>query len=139
MRLLSTLVVAFALTAGGLMAPVLASDDDPLFINLTTDDPHRANMGITLGTNQLERGHPLTIFLNDKGVFIGVKANAATFGEHQEKLAAMIDKGALVLVCPMCMKHYGVAEADLIPGAQVANPELTGDALFKDDTQTLTW
>jgi sulfur relay (sulfurtransferase) complex TusBCD TusD component (DsrE family) len=139
MRLLSTLLVAFALVAGGLVAPVLASDDDPLFINLTTDDPHRADMGITFGKNQFERGHPLTIFLNDKGVFIGAKANAATFGEHQEKLAAMIDKGALVLVCPMCMKHYGVAEADLIPGAQVGNPELTGGALFKDDTRTLSW
>lgn len=139
MRLLSTLLLAFALTAGGLAAPVLAGDADPLFINLTTDDPHRANMGITFGKNQLERGHPLTIFLNDKGVFIGAKANAATFDEHQEKLAAMIDKGALVLVCPMCMKHYGVAEADLISGAQVGNPELTGGALFKDDTQTLTW
>jgi sulfur relay (sulfurtransferase) complex TusBCD TusD component (DsrE family) len=139
MRLLSTLLVAFALVAGGLVAPVLASDDDPLFINLTTDDPHRADMGITFGKNQFERGHPLTIFLNDKGVFIGAKANAATFGEHQEKLAAMIDKGALVLVCPMCMKHYGVAEADLIAGAQVGNPELTGGALFKDDTRTLSW
>ncbi|MFB1490771.1 MULTISPECIES: DsrE family protein [unclassified Thiocapsa] len=139
MRLLSTLFVAFALTASGLTAPLLAGDGDPLFINLTTDDPHRANMGITFGKNQLERGHPLTIFLNDKGVFIGAKANATTFGEHQEKLAAMIDKGALVLVCPLCMKHYGVAEADLISGAQVGNPELTGGALFKDDTQTLTW
>lgn len=139
MRFLSTLLVAFVLTAAGLMAPVQAGDDDPLFINLTTDDPHRANMGITFGKNQLERGHPLTIFLNDKGVFIGAKANAATFGEHQEKLAAMIDKGAVVIVCPLCMKHYGVPEADLIPGAQVGNPELTGGALFKDDTQTLTW
>lgn len=139
MRFLSTLLLAFALITGGLMAPVLASDDDPLFINLTTDDPHRANMGLTFGKNQLERGHPLTIFLNDKGVFVGAKANAATFGEHQKMLAAMIDKGVLVLVCPMCMKHYGVAEADLIPGARVGNPELTGGALFKDDTRTLSW
>ncbi|UHD14863.1 DsrE family protein [Thiocapsa bogorovii] len=139
MRFLSTLFLAFALIAGGLVAPVLAGDDDPLFINLTTDDPHRANMGITFGMRQFERGHPLTIFLNDKGVFIGAKTNAGTFVEHQEKLAALIEKGALVLICPMCMKHYGVAEADLISGAQIGNPELTGGALFKDDTRTLTW
>lgn len=139
MHLLSTLFVAFALTAGGLVAPVLAGDNDPLFINMTTDDPHRANMAITFGTKQLERGHPLTLFLNDKGVLVASTAKADTFAEHQKQIAAVIEKGALVLVCPMCMKHYGVAEADLIQGAQVGNPELTGGALFKDDSQSLTW
>jgi sulfur relay (sulfurtransferase) complex TusBCD TusD component (DsrE family) len=139
MRLLTTLLTTFVLTTGGLVAPTLASDNDPLFINMTTDDPHRANMAISFGTKQLERGHPLTLFLNDKGVFVASQAKAETFGEHQTQIAAAIEKGALVLVCPMCMKHYGVAEADLIPGAQVGNPELTGGALFKDDTQTLTW
>ena len=109
------------------------------FINLTTDDPHRANMAITFGRNQFERGHPLTIFLNDKGVFIGAKQNASTFGSHQVDLATLMDKGAQVLICPMCMKHYGVGAGDLIPGLEVGNPDLTGGALFKDDTQTLTW
>ncbi len=39
----------------------------------------------------------------------------------------------------MCMKHYGVPETNLIPGVQVGNPDLTGAALFKDDSQALTW
>lgn len=39
----------------------------------------------------------------------------------------------------MCMKHYGVKEADLIDGAKVSNPDLVGGALFKDNTKTLTW
>jgi len=39
----------------------------------------------------------------------------------------------------MCMKHYGVKEADLLPGIKVGNPEVTGGALFKDNTKTLTW
>ena len=139
MKFFSPLLLALALIVGGVAIPAFAGGDAPLFINLTTDDPHRANMGISFGKNQLERGHPLTIFLNDKGVLIGSQENAAQFADHQKMLGELVEKGATVLICPMCMKHYGVKEADLLPGLQVGNPELTGGALFKDDTRTLTW
>lgn len=133
-------LVALAVAMAGVWAqPALAGDTDPLFINLTTDDSHRANMGITFGRNQLDRGHPLTIFLNDKGVFIGAKSNAAKFAEHQKALDEMMKKGATILICPMCMKHYGVKQDDLLPGLKVGNPELTGAAVFRDNTKSLTW
>jgi sulfur relay (sulfurtransferase) complex TusBCD TusD component (DsrE family) len=139
MKAFSSLVVALALLIGAATAPALAGSSDPLFVNLTTDEPHRANMGITFGRNQHERGHPLTVFLNDKAVLIASKANTAKFADHQKALVELVAKGANVLVCPMCMKHYGVKEADLLPGLKVGNPELTGSLLFKDDTRTLTW
>jgi sulfur relay (sulfurtransferase) complex TusBCD TusD component (DsrE family) len=138
MTLLPRLVLALGLCLG-VVAPLLADDPDPLFINLTTDDSHRANMALNFGTNQLGRGHPLTVFLNDKGVLLGSKSQGAAFAEQQQSLADLMGKGAAVIACPMCMKHYGVAEADLIPGVQVGNPDLTGAALFKEDTRTLTW
>ena len=50
-----------------------------------------------------------------------------------------MSKGATVLICPLCMKHYGVKESDLLPGLKVGNPELTGSALFKDNAKALTW
>jgi len=139
MKFLSSSLLALALIVGGIATPAFAEDHAPLFVNLTTDDPHRANMGISFGKNQLERGHPLTIFLNDKSVLIGSQENAAQFADHQKVLGELVEKGATVLICPMCMKHYGVKEADLLPGLQVGNPELTGGALFKDNTRTLTW
>ncbi len=139
MKFLSSLLLASVLIAGGVATSAFAGDNAPLFINLTTADPHRADMGISFGKNQLERGHPLTIFLNDRGVLIGSQENATQFADHQKVLGELVGKGAMVLVCPMCMKHYGVKEADLLPGLQVGNPELTGGALFKDDTRTLTW
>jgi len=37
------------------------------------------------------------------------------------------------------MQHYGVAATDLLPGLKTGNPELTGSALFADNTETLTW
>ena len=124
---------------GSVVMPAFAGSSDPLFINLISDDAHRADMAISFGKNQLERSHPLTIFLNDKGVFIGSKENAAKYADHQNKLGELMSKGATVLICPMCMKHYGIKESDLLPGIKVGNPDLTGSLLFKDDTQTLTW
>jgi sulfur relay (sulfurtransferase) complex TusBCD TusD component (DsrE family) len=133
------LLLAVALIVGCLSAAAFAGNTDPLFVNLTTDDSHRANMAITFGKGQLELGHPLTIFLNDKGVLIGSKANSAKFANHQKALGELVSKGATVLICPMCMKHYSVKEVDLLSGIKVGNPELTGGALFKDNTKTLTW
>lgn len=139
MKYLSSLLLAFTLITANIAAPAFAGDTDPLFVSLTTDNSHRANMAISFGENQLERGHPLTIFLNDKGVFIASKSRAAKFGGQQKMLSEILGKGAVVLVCPMCMKHYSVKESDLLPGLKVGNPELTGSALFKDNTKTLTW
>lgn len=138
MKFFSHLVLALALMVSSI-ATVFAGDSDPLFVNLTTDDAHRADMGISFGKNQLERGHPLTIFLNDKGVFIGSKGNAVKFADHQKMLGELMSKGATVLICPMCMKHYGVKESDLLSGVKVGNPDLTGSFLFKDNTKTLSW
>jgi sulfur relay (sulfurtransferase) complex TusBCD TusD component (DsrE family) len=118
MKFLPRLLLAFALIIGNIAAPAFAGneDTDPLFVSLTTDDAHRASMAISFGKSQLERGHPLTIFLSDKGVFIGSKAKAAKLGDQQKMLGEVLGKGAVVLVCPMCMKHYKVKESDLLPG-----------------------
>ena len=139
MKTITAFVAALVLVLGSFAMPSVAAAKDPLFINMTTDDPHRANMAITFGANQSGRGHPLTVFLNDKGVLVGAKANASRYAEQQKKLADLMARGATVLVCPMCMKHYGVAEADLLPGLKIGSPEATGAALFRDGTRTLTW
>lgn len=122
-----------------LAAPAFAGDADPLFVNMTTDDPHRAKMALNFSLNQQKKGHPVAIFFNDKGVHVASVKNAEAFAEHQKMTAEIIAAGGEILVCPMCMKHYGVAEGDLLPGAQVGNPEKTGAALFRDNGKTLTW
>jgi predicted peroxiredoxin len=139
MKLLKQTILAIALIVGALASPAIAGANDPLFVNLLTEDGHRATMALTLSKNQFERGHPLTIFFNDKGVFVVSKKNAKKYAAQQKMLAELMAKGATVIVCPFCMKHYGVTEADLIGGAKVSDPELIGDALFKDSTKTLTW
>jgi sulfur relay (sulfurtransferase) complex TusBCD TusD component (DsrE family) len=139
MKYVTTFLLAMSLCLGGSESYVFAGDTDPLFINMTTDGTHRARMALIFGQNQQEHGHPLVFFLNDRGVLVGSKAQTAKFGEHQKLLTALINKGATVLACPMCMKEYGVKDADLLPGIKVGSPELVGGALFKDNTKTLTW
>lgn len=139
MKFLSSLMLVLVVLVGAAAGSAFAGDKDPLFVNLTSDDAHRADMAISFGKNQLERGHPLTIFLNDRGVFIGSTVNAAKFADQQKALEAIMGKGATVIVCPFCMKHYAIEESHLMPGLKVGNPDLTGSALFQDGTKTLTW
>lgn len=140
MRLLKILTILAALSLlPGAAGLARAGDTDPLFTNVTTDEPHRANMALSFSKNQLERKHPVTIFLNDRAVVLASRTQSDKFKLHQELLQDMMKKGATVIVCPMCMKHYGVQETDLIEGAKVGNSNLTGGALFKDGTKTLTW
>ena len=136
------IAVCLTLATALVVAPLssaYAGASDPLFVNLTSDDAHRIDMALAFGGNQMRRGHPLTVFMNDKAVHAASKANGAKFPTQQKTMADLLAAGARILVCPMCMKHYGVAEGDLLPGLQVGSPEMTGQALFQDGTKTLTW
>lgn len=131
-----------ALVISGLAAvslSVFAGANDPLFINLTTDEMHRSSMAINFGKHHFANGHPLSIFLNDKGVILGVKAGSEKYAAQQKELTDIIANGGLVLMCPMCLKQAGFTEADLISGVKLGGPKITGDALFKDGTKTMSW
>lgn len=138
MKYMQRLLLAWALMLG-LVAPAWAGDTDPLFINLSTDEPLRALAGLTFGLHQHENGHPLTVFLSDKGVLLGSTAHAGKHAAQQNMLAELMKKGAIVLIAPLSMKHHGVAEADLLPGLRVSNRKLSGDALFGINTRALSW
>lgn len=116
-----------------------AGSTDPLFINLTTDDSARSTMALTFGKHHFANGHPLSIFLNDKAIMFGVKAGADKYPSQQKEIAELVSKGGLVIVCPMCLRNAGFTEADLLPGVKLGGPQVTGEALFKDGTKTMSW
>lgn len=137
--MMRTILAVFAVLTLLATAPVSADPGGSLFVNLTTDEAHRADMAMAFSKAMMERHHPLVVWLNDKGVLLASKEHAGKFAEQQKMLSALMSKGAIVIACPMCMKHHGVKEAELIEGVKVGNPDLTGDLLFKEDTKTLTW
>ena len=116
-----------------------AANPDPLFVSLTSDEPHRATMALNFSKHHAANGHPLSVFLSDKGVYLGVKASSASYPEHQKLLAEMIASGSAVIMCPPCLRHYGFTEADLLPGIKLGGAKVTGEALFKPNTKTLSW
>lgn len=123
----------------GAAPPASADGHGSLFINLTTDESHRVNMAMMFSKAMLERGHPVTIWLNDKSVFIASQEQVGKFAEQQKALSEAMAKGATVIVCPFCLKHYGLKDTDLIAGAKLGNPDLTSSLLFKADAKTLSW
>ena len=116
-----------------------ASNLDPLFVSLTSDEPHRASMALNFSKHHAVNGHPLSVFLSDKGVYLGVKAGALSYPEQQKLLAEMIASGSTVIMCPPCLRHYGFTEADVLPGIKMGGAKVTGEALFKPNTKTLSW
>jgi len=135
-KLFKVFVLAFVFIASPL---AFSAANDPLFINLSTDEVSRASMAINFGKHHFSSGHPLTIFLNDKAVMLGVKAGSSKYVEQQQDLSEAIAAGALVIMCPICLKQAGYSEADLIAGVKLGGPKVTGDALFKDGTKTMSW
>lgn len=138
MKFMQRLGSALALAAAA-TTPALAGDNAALFISLSTDDAQRAGVGLTFGLHQQQAGHPLTIFLNDRGARIASRAHAEALAGPQQLLAELLRQGAVVLVVPASMKQHGIREDELLPGVQVSNRQRSGEALFRDNTRTLSW
>jgi predicted peroxiredoxin len=134
LRLLAILAIIFA----GLVQVAAAAGSDPLFVNLSTDDNHRANMAIAISKEMLKHGHPVTIYLNSQAVQIADKTNPR-YAMQQQKLIEFINKGGTVLVCPVCEQYLHLNQSSLIPGAKFSNAEAVDQALFRANTRTLSW
>jgi predicted peroxiredoxin len=137
MKLLRILVVLVIILAG-LVQVVSAGGSDPLFVNLTSTDHHKANMAIALSKEMLKHGHPVTIYVNCQAVQL-VNKNNPEYAMQQKKLGEFIAKGGTVLVCPVCEKFLRINQADLLPGVQMSNANAVDQALFRPNTKALSW
>ena len=139
MQFTKSLLLVLALITGGLSGQVLAGVKDPLFIGLSQDSANRVSHVLHFADLQLKRGHPVTLWLNEGGIFLASQKHAEKHADHQKTLTKLVNDGATVLVCRYCMKQLGVESSELLPGMQVGNPDLVGGALFREGTRTLTW
>ncbi|MEC8886360.1 MAG: DsrE family protein [Pseudomonadota bacterium] len=132
-------LLVIAIVFANLINPVYAGDKDPLFINLSSSEAHRSKMAIGLGKNNMERGHPLTIFINDQAVLIASKKLTSKYADHQQMIQQIHQQGGRVYICKMCMDQYGMKVEDLVEGVEPSNSMKTSEALFLDNTKTLSW
>jgi predicted peroxiredoxin len=126
-------------------APIAANNKNPsLFVNLTSDDVHRAGMAISFAQSVLKTGHQATIFLNVTAVRIASKnipqhINGITKTSLQEMLREFIGQGGKVISCPMCLQQAGITPEQLIEGVVVGSPDITQPLLFADDVRVMSW
>jgi len=137
-------ILAAGLAPASLPVTVQAEELAPIFYNLTTDDAWTAGMALAQANTAAGRGHPITVFLNVRAVYLAdADAKQGTFGPTgktpAELLSALIAKGHKVLVCGTCMRAGGVGKGDLIGGAEVANPDKTFGAMTVPGTITLSY
>ena len=132
------ILVVLGIILAGLAQVASAASSDPLFVNLTSDDNHKANMAIAFSKEILKQGHPVTIYLNCQAVQLVNKKNPR-YAMQQKKLGEFINKGGTVLVCPVCQKFLHINQADLIPGVHLSNAGVVSQALFRGNTKTLSW
>ncbi len=65
----------------------------------------------------LLEGHKVNIFLVEDGIWVGKKGQDPKSYDNVGKwLMDVIDEGAKVLVCGVCMKARGMLDEELLPG-----------------------
>ncbi len=133
-------LLAFVLFA----TPVLtqasrAAGDTPFVAHISTDDPKRISKAVAFSRMQFERGHPVTVYLDDKGVFLATKESGNLFPEQQKTLIEMMGNGVSVIVCPYSMKLHGVSQSDIMADVTIGTPEMADDFLFDDRAKSLSW
>ena len=117
---------------------LFASEKSPLFVNITSDKEHRTLMAVQFSAKMQEKGHPLTVYLNDEGVKLASKNNKQ-YAQFQSKLLEAMQKGATVYICPMCMQEYKIEGNTLIEGLKIGNANLLESAVFAEDTKIMSW
>ena len=122
------------------------SEDSIVFISVTSDaeqNPQAVDMAMKLAGFSLDEDRRVAMFFNVKGVKLPTNAFSDEFAFQENdpiktQLANLIERGAEVHVCPICMKAHGVEESDIVAGAQVT----TRPKLFANigaDTSVFTY
>ena len=136
--------VSLILLAAFFAGAVSADDEKTIFYNVTTEEAWAAGMAVGQATSALDNGYSVVIFLNVRGVFLASKNfNTDSFSESgkslQEMLKSAMEKGATVVICPMCMKKAGMTMEDVIKGVVKGGPDVTMKAMTAEDTVVISF
>lgn len=118
--------LAMGLAACGPQARTDSRAGRPLLLNITSgvDDPHAVTMALQLAGHGLDDGREVVLFFNVRGVKIPTTGLDPLLA-HRDKpirtlLADCIKRGAIVYVCPHCMKAMDIEQDQLVDRARVA-------------------
>jgi intracellular sulfur oxidation DsrE/DsrF family protein len=118
MKFTRAFVCAAIFAATLLSQPAYA--DNYLLINLVSYTSTESHKAIDYAKGELKKGRSVIVYLEEASVMAAAKSNAQQFQKQQRNLKELIANGAIVAVCPHCLKRYKIGEADLLNGVQVA-------------------
>ena len=116
-----------------------------LVIKCTTgpDDAERCNQAFTVASTAIAAGAEVTLWLTGEATWLAVPGRAEEFvldlaGSLAESRDLVLEHGALI-VCSQCAARRGLAEADLVAGAQIAGAVVFTEQVLRDDVQALVY
>ena len=135
------LLLSLCMTAG---VSAAETGRKTIFYNLTTDESWAAGMALGQAAMALKEGYGVVVFLNVRAVYLADKSHpqdtfSGTSKTAQEMLSALMEQGARVIICPMCMKKAGIEQSDLISGVEPGGPPVTFPVMTRDDTVVISY
>lgn len=120
---------------------------DRLLVKVTcgTDDPERANQGLTVAAAAVAAGASVSLWLTGEGAFFVASGDRRTYDlalEHATAAGDLVDAvlaGGTVTLCTQCAARRGIGEADVLPGVRVAGAAAFVEEALADGTQALVY
>jgi predicted peroxiredoxin len=110
-----------------------------------TDDPERANQGLTVAAAAVAAGVPVSLWLTGEGAFLvasGERRTADLGLEHASVAGDLVDAvlaGGAVTLCTQCAARRGIGEGDVLAGVRVAGAAAFVEEALADGTQALVY
>ncbi len=113
-------------------------DNIDLLITLTAHerDANNVTIAFTMGLTAVKKGYDVELILLSDGVHLAEKDYGAKidigspFRPVEDLIEEFLQAGGRLKVCSACMDHNGVAEKDLLVGAEVIKADYVVDAIM---------
>lgn len=128
LAVMSLFALALALSLPSLSAGGAAPPRDGVFIHISAgaSEPHRILMALNMAA-LMAADHDVLVYFDIKGIEVALKdakdLTYAQFPSLKTQLAALREKGVVLMACPGCLKAAGKTGGDLAPGIQIADKE----------------
>lgn len=117
--------------------------EQPLFVNLTSNQPNQVNDALHMAFDALNNGHPVIVYLSGNSATVALKSTLNqtqnAFAAPAKMLQQIITKGGEVWVCPISLKNAGYTSNDLIKGTKLYNYALLEQHFFNSNVKTLSY
>ncbi len=113
-----------------------------LYVNLSSTDTVKIGHAFAQSIKMQKRGHPVTVFLNGGALLVAVKGVPQTsFMDKslQKWMLELMSGGGKVIICQVCMGVHKIADADLVDGVVIGNPEIISEYLFDPTYRVISW